>query len=59
MRSWVLQRDFKGVVEASEGFEYKPERKNATSFVEQKWGWTADRPGTPLVATNAAPECSI
>jgi hypothetical protein len=40
-----LQEDFKGVVVDSEGFKYKPERKNAKNFVEQKWGWTATEPG--------------
>ncbi len=28
------------MVTAHKGFQWRPERPNATSFVEQKWGWT-------------------
>ena len=28
------------MVKRSSGFEWRAERPNATTFVEQKWGWT-------------------
>eukprot|EP00887_Chlorella_sp_A99_P000276 scaffold13.g276.t1 len=36
----AMQEDFKPIVKMAQGFEWRPERPNATSFVEQKWGWT-------------------
>lgn len=27
------------------GFEWRPERPEGASFVEQKWGWSAYEPG--------------
>ena len=40
-----LQENFKPIVKASKGFEYRPEWPDAKSFVAQKWGWTATQPG--------------
>lgn len=36
----AMQEDFQPMVGAHKGFQWRPERPNATSFVEQKWGWT-------------------
>lgn len=36
----VLQERLKPLGKAMEGFAYLPERPNATSFVEQKWGYS-------------------
>jgi hypothetical protein len=34
------------VVAAKGGdFSYKPEKKDGKNFVEQKWGWSASKPG--------------
>jgi hypothetical protein len=33
------------MVKRSSGFEWRPERPNATTFVEQKWGWTGQAVG--------------
>ena len=33
------------MVKRANGFTYHAERPNATSFVEQKWGWTGLKPG--------------
>jgi len=42
----VLQEDFKEVVARhSDGFVYQPERPDAPTFVEQKWGWRGLQPG--------------
>ncbi|KAL4442042.1 hypothetical protein ABPG77_011303 [Micractinium sp. CCAP 211/92] len=41
----ALLEDFKGVVVQQEGFEYRPERPNASEFRSQKWGWTSSKPG--------------
>ena len=42
----IAQEDFKSAVVAAEGFEYRPERPNATSFLTQKWAWTGLEPGS-------------
>ncbi|KAL4427825.1 hypothetical protein ABPG75_001914 [Micractinium tetrahymenae] len=42
----ALLGDFKGVVVERQGFEYRPERPNASEFRNQKWGWTSSRPGS-------------
>lgn len=34
----------------SSGFEWRPERPEEPTFVEQKWGWTGRKPGGQLVA---------
>jgi len=36
----VPQEDFKPMVTKKSGFTWRPERPNAPTFVEQKWGWT-------------------
>lgn len=41
----ALLEDFKGVVVEQQGFEYRPERPNASGFRNQKWGWTSSQPG--------------
>lgn len=41
----AIEEDFKQVVVATSGFQYKPERPTARNFVEQKWGWSAKTPG--------------
>lgn len=41
----LWQEDFKGVVVEQQGFEFRPERPNASEFRNQKWGWTSSRPG--------------
>ncbi len=33
------------MVVQQEGFEYRPERPNASEFRSQKWGWTSSKPG--------------
>lgn len=33
------------VTAASPGFAWSPERPDAATFVEQKWGWTGRSPG--------------
>lgn len=38
------------MVGAHKGFQWRPERPNATSFVEQKWGWTGMAVGEPAAA---------
>ena len=45
--AFPLQEDFKPMVRRSSGFEWRPERPNATTFVEQKWGWTGQAVGEP------------
>ena len=40
-----LQEEFEGVVVEQAGFKYKPERPQEETFVGQKWGWTAEKPG--------------
>lgn len=35
------------MVVQQEGFEYRPERPNASEFRSQKWGWTSSKPGGP------------
>jgi hypothetical protein len=41
-----VQEDFKDVVSEHSGdFSYKPEKKDGRNFVEQKWGWSASKPG--------------
>ena len=40
------QKDFERMVSAQEGFKYRAEKPEAAEFVEQKWGWTSDQPGT-------------
>ncbi len=41
-----VQEDFKDVVSEHAGdFSYKPEKKDGRNFVEQKWGWSASKPG--------------
>lgn len=39
------QEDFRPLVRASEGFEWRPQKPSAASFVEQKWGWAGQDPG--------------
>ncbi|PSC68705.1 hypothetical protein C2E20_7769 [Micractinium conductrix] len=42
----AMQEEFKHVaVRHSPGFRYLPERPKKRTFIEQKWGWTAQRPG--------------
>ncbi|PSC68178.1 Acyl-coenzyme A thioesterase THEM4 isoform A [Micractinium conductrix] len=41
----AIEEDFQDVVDASKGFAYKPERPDGRNFVEQKWGWSAAKPG--------------
>ena len=53
-----LQEAFKRVVAAhSSGFAYRPERPDGSSFVDQKWGWSATKPGGGGVL-GAAPRCA-
>lgn len=40
-----LQESFKPMVVHSSGFEWRPERPDEPTFVEQKWGWTGHKPG--------------
>eukprot|EP00887_Chlorella_sp_A99_P000047 scaffold16.g47.t1 len=48
----LMQEDFKGAVVRRRGFQFQPERPNATSFVGQarggagKWGWASSTPGS-------------
>lgn len=39
------QEDFRPLVKAAQGFEYRPERPNATGIADQKWGWRGLQPG--------------
>lgn len=41
----VLQEAFEDVVVAADGFQYRAEKPDAPSFVEQKWAWTGTKPG--------------
>lgn len=41
----ALQEDFKPYARAMQGFAFRPERPDAATFVEQKWGYTGDSPG--------------
>lgn len=41
----MLQEGFKPVVKDAHGFEYRPERPAAPTFVLQKWGWSGLQPG--------------
>ncbi|PSC75343.1 hypothetical protein C2E20_1137 [Micractinium conductrix] len=53
----VLER-FKPLARAMEGFEYRAERPEGGTFVEQKWGFTGEAPGAWLelaVSTEEAP----
>lgn len=43
----TAQEDFQPMVTGHKGFQWRPERPNATSFVEQKWGWTGMAVGEP------------
>ena len=45
----AVQEDFKGVARRMKGFEYNAERPKKKSFVEQKWGYTANEPGAAPV----------
>lgn len=40
-----MQGDFKSLAKAASGFEYRAERPNAETFVQQKWGYSAFLPG--------------
>ena len=40
-----MQEAFKPIVKDAQGFDYRAERPNATTFVEQKWAWTGLNPG--------------
>lgn len=43
----AIEEDFKDVVSGHSGdFSYKPEKKDGRNFVEQKWGWSASKPGS-------------
>ncbi len=39
------QEEFTPLVKDTQGFEYRPERPEAPSFVLQKWGWSGLQPG--------------
>ncbi|KAL4427831.1 hypothetical protein ABPG75_001920 [Micractinium tetrahymenae] len=41
-----MQEDFKGVAKGMSGFSYVAERPNGTTFVEQKWGYRGESPGS-------------
>ncbi|KAL4440672.1 hypothetical protein ABPG77_000381 [Micractinium sp. CCAP 211/92] len=41
----AMQEDFKPYARAMQGFAFRPERPDAATFVEQKWGYTGDSPG--------------
>lgn len=45
----AMQEEFEGVVVEQAGFKYKPERPQEETFVGQKWGWTAEKPGAWLI----------
>lgn len=47
------QADTKQVVQAASGFQYHPERPNATGFAQQKWGWSGHNPGAPGVGRHS------
>lgn len=39
------QEDFKPLVKATAGFEYRALKPDAPDFVQQKWGYIGTRPG--------------
>ncbi|PRW60464.1 expressed protein isoform A [Chlorella sorokiniana] len=41
----AMQEEFKGVAAAMEGFAWKAERPNKTTFIEQKWGYRSEALG--------------
>jgi hypothetical protein len=43
--SCAMQEGFEYVAVNASGFEWRPERPEGASFVEQKWGWSAFDPG--------------
>ena len=46
------------MVKRASGFTYHAERPNATSFVEQKWGWTGLKPGAHSAWWPHLPACA-
>lgn len=44
----ALQEDFKPLAHAMSGFAYAAQRPDAATFVQQKWGYSAEQPGAWL-----------
>ncbi|PSC68096.1 hypothetical protein C2E20_8274 [Micractinium conductrix] len=44
----AMQEDFKPLARAMRGFQYRAERPEKPTFVEQKWGYRGDAPGAWL-----------
>ncbi|KAL4442048.1 hypothetical protein ABPG77_011309 [Micractinium sp. CCAP 211/92] len=54
----AMQEDFKAVAKATSGFTYMAERPEGETFVEQKWGYRGETPGSWIelqVSTEESP----
>ena len=47
---FAAQESFKSVVKEMRGFAWRAERPDMPTFVEQKWGYRAEKPGGCLSA---------
>jgi palmitoyltransferase len=57
----ALQADFKQLVKAASGFQYRAEKPNATDVARQKWAWSSNKPGITLTAPpcNGVPSSAL